>query len=103
MGSARTDGHSRFTSHADPVSSAALDPASARPSGQGARDGSSDPPRNPRRQGISGVQNLTPQTEEDIAEVKWVPLDELDIYMKNSFPSIIDVVEKLKEETRGFY
>jgi 8-oxo-dGTP pyrophosphatase MutT (NUDIX family) len=38
-------------------------------------------------------QQLTPQTEEDIQEIKWANGKELMPYMKNAFPSIIDVLQ----------
>ncbi len=38
---------------------------------------------------------LKPQTEEDIDEVKWVSPCDIDIYLQNSYPSIIDVFSKL--------
>jgi len=41
----------------------------------------------------NGKQELIPQTEEDIHEIKWVKADELDKYKKDSFPSIRDVLE----------
>jgi len=41
----------------------------------------------------NGKQELIPQTEEDIHEIKWVNADELDKYKKDSFPSIRDVLE----------
>ena len=44
---------------------------------------------------IKGEQNLVPQTEEDIHEIKWVSKDNLQPYMKGSFPSVVDVLETL--------
>jgi 8-oxo-dGTP pyrophosphatase MutT (NUDIX family) len=38
-------------------------------------------------------QKLTPQTEEDIHEIKWAAIGDLPVYMKNSFPSVIDVLK----------
>jgi hypothetical protein len=38
-------------------------------------------------------QNLTPQTEEDIVEIKWVKPGDLKNYYKEAFPSVIDVLE----------
>jgi len=38
-------------------------------------------------------QELIPQTEEDIHEIKWVKRTDLKEYMKKSFPSITDVLE----------
>lgn len=39
-----------------------------------------------------GNQNLIPQTDEDIHEVKWVPLSKIDKYLNESFPSISDAI-----------
>ena len=41
----------------------------------------------------TGKQELIPQTEEDITEVKWVNPKELDTYMNNIFSSVKDVLE----------
>jgi 8-oxo-dGTP pyrophosphatase MutT (NUDIX family) len=41
----------------------------------------------------SGTDNLVPQTEEDIHEVKWVPQKKLNEVMSNTFPSIKDVID----------
>jgi 8-oxo-dGTP pyrophosphatase MutT (NUDIX family) len=38
-------------------------------------------------------QSLVPQTEEDIHEIKWVPIADLDEYMKNSYASVADVLK----------
>ncbi len=42
---------------------------------------------------VEGKQNLDPQTEEDIHEIKWVAADDLETYQKNSFPSLSDVFQ----------
>jgi 8-oxo-dGTP pyrophosphatase MutT (NUDIX family) len=42
---------------------------------------------------VSGEQKLIPQIEEEIHEIKWVSPKELQPYMKNSFPSVMDVLE----------
>jgi 8-oxo-dGTP pyrophosphatase MutT (NUDIX family) len=42
---------------------------------------------------VSGEQKLIPQTEEDIQEIKWVKPSELKKYFKDSFPSVVDVLE----------
>ncbi|MBL7745332.1 MAG: NUDIX domain-containing protein [Chitinophagaceae bacterium] len=42
---------------------------------------------------VHGTQNLIPQTEEDILEIKWVKPGDLESYMKNAFPSVADVLE----------
>jgi len=43
-------------------------------------------------------QELIPQTEEDIHEIKWVKRTDLKEYMKKSFPSITDVLEAVFPE-----
>ncbi len=42
---------------------------------------------------VKGDQNLVPQTEEDIHEIKWVKPADLPQYMKDSFPSVGDVLK----------
>lgn len=42
---------------------------------------------------VSGQQELVPQTEEDILETKWVAADALEPYLKNTFPSVVDVLK----------
>jgi 8-oxo-dGTP pyrophosphatase MutT (NUDIX family) len=42
---------------------------------------------------VSGDQKLVPQTSEDIQEIKWVGANELSSYLKNSFPSVADVLQ----------
>ena len=44
------------------------------------------------RMKVSGKQVLTPQTEEDILEVKWVKKKDLAKYLNETFPSIRDVL-----------
>lgn len=39
-------------------------------------------------------QTLVPQTEEDIEEIEWVRKEVLDIYLNNTYPTIIDIIEK---------
>jgi 8-oxo-dGTP pyrophosphatase MutT (NUDIX family) len=46
-------------------------------------------------------QVLTPQTEEDIMECKWVKLDELAPYLDNTHPSIIDVLQIAVKELKA--
>jgi 8-oxo-dGTP pyrophosphatase MutT (NUDIX family) len=41
-------------------------------------------------------QDLVPQTEEDIHEIRWVKEADLHPYMENTFPSIIDVLEAVR-------
>ena len=40
-----------------------------------------------------GDQKLIPQTTEDIHEIKWVKAKDLSLYMKDAFPSVIDVLQ----------
>ncbi len=40
-----------------------------------------------------GDQPLTPQTEEDIHEIKWVKDKDLKSYLKETFPSVVDVLQ----------
>ncbi|MBX9783435.1 MAG: NUDIX hydrolase [Chitinophagaceae bacterium] len=42
---------------------------------------------------VNGHQQLIPQTEEDITQLKWVKKKELGEYLKNTFPSVKDVLE----------
>jgi 8-oxo-dGTP pyrophosphatase MutT (NUDIX family) len=41
---------------------------------------------------VDGEQRLVPQTEEDIHEIKWVKVADIPIYVKNTFPSVVDVL-----------
>jgi 8-oxo-dGTP pyrophosphatase MutT (NUDIX family) len=41
---------------------------------------------------VNGEQELIPQTEEDILEIRWVKENDLDKYKKESFPSVEDVL-----------
>ncbi len=43
---------------------------------------------------VSGNQTLTPQTEEDILEVKWITKEEAKQYFLECYPSVVDVLEK---------
>lgn len=38
-------------------------------------------------------EKLTPQEDEDIESCIWVPLEDLQAYMQNTHPSILDVIE----------
>jgi hypothetical protein len=46
------------------------------------------------RMRAGGVQDLVPQKEEQIEQLKWVSEKELAKYAKDSFPSIIDVLQQ---------
>lgn len=41
-------------------------------------------------------QTLTPQTEEDIEDVFWFPVEELESIFCQTYPSLIEVMEKIK-------
>jgi len=43
---------------------------------------------------VSGEQELVPQIEEDIHDLKWVKERELAPYLKNTYDNIIDIIEK---------
>ena len=49
---------------------------------------------------IIGAQKLTPQTEEDIFDIKWVPPNEVNSYLPKSFPLIADIIGLAKQ--KGF-
>ena len=48
----------------------------------------------------NGSDRLTPQTGEDITEARWFNPDEVSDITKNTYPSIIDVLEKAGIITR---
>ncbi len=41
-----------------------------------------------------GEQTVTPQTEEDITEIKWVIGEELETCLQNSYANVVDVIRK---------
>ncbi|MES2329709.1 MAG: NUDIX domain-containing protein [Bacteroidota bacterium] len=41
-----------------------------------------------------GEEKLTPQTEEDITEIKWVSGDEMEACLLNSYANVVDVIRK---------
>ena len=43
---------------------------------------------------VNGQQNLVPQVEEDIHELRWVSENELSSYLSDTFVNIIEIVEK---------
>lgn len=47
---------------------------------------------------VSGSQQLIPQTEEDILELRWVAENELQPYLSNTFANIIEIIEKYFDE-----
>lgn len=46
----------------------------------------------------NGTEKPVPQTEEDIEEIKWVPADEINDYLKKSYSNIQQVVQKFMIE-----
>jgi len=46
---------------------------------------------------VSGKQNLTPQTEEDISAIKWATLTEAEELFPECFPSVVDVIVQHKD------
>jgi len=44
------------------------------------------------RMKVTGDQKLVPQASEQISKLEWVNKDDLEKYKKNSFPSVIDVL-----------
>jgi hypothetical protein len=46
---------------------------------------------------VQNEQELIPQTDEDIEKCEWISFENLNTYMQNTHPSIIDVVNKAKE------
>jgi 8-oxo-dGTP pyrophosphatase MutT (NUDIX family) len=49
---------------------------------------------------IAGKQKLTPQTDEDIFDIKWISAGDLNSYLPKSFPLISDVIGSAKH--KGF-
>lgn len=43
-----------------------------------------------------GNQTLIPQTEEDIEKIEWTAENEIQQKLKNSYPNIMEIIEKLK-------
>ena len=41
-----------------------------------------------------GEQSLTPQTEEDITEIKWVAGDALEKCLENSYANVVEIIRK---------
>jgi 8-oxo-dGTP pyrophosphatase MutT (NUDIX family) len=47
---------------------------------------------------ITGEQKLTPQTEEDIFDIKWIGTDDVNLYLPKSFPLISDIIEAARQK-----
>ncbi|MES2004871.1 MAG: NUDIX domain-containing protein [Bacteroidota bacterium] len=43
---------------------------------------------------VRGTQMVTPQTEEDITEIKWVKDEALILCLQNSYDNVVDVIKK---------
>ena len=43
---------------------------------------------------VTGTQELVPQLEEDITELRWVAKDEVEEYLSNTFHNITEIVKK---------
>ena len=48
-----------------------------------------------------GHQQLIPQVEEDILELRWVRKDELKNYLSNTFKNIIEILDKYYEDKKS--
>ena len=44
---------------------------------------------------VSGEQQLVPQTEEDIQEIKWVSKHDLKNYFSNAYPSVVEILNQV--------
>ena len=49
---------------------------------------------------VTGEQKLTPQTEEDIFDIRWVASEEVKSYLPKSFPLIADIISSATQ--KGF-
>jgi 8-oxo-dGTP pyrophosphatase MutT (NUDIX family) len=47
---------------------------------------------------VSGEQNLVPQTEEDIHEIKWVKKPDVKNYFGIAYPSVVDVLQSWSDK-----
>ncbi len=45
---------------------------------------------------------LTPQTEEDIEEVFWLATHEINTIKTNTYPSLLEVFEKIQNNSESF-
>ena len=46
---------------------------------------------------IETNQTLIPQTEEDIEDIKWIPLPQLQPYLDDSYVSIVEIIQLWKQ------
>jgi 8-oxo-dGTP pyrophosphatase MutT (NUDIX family) len=51
------------------------------------------------RMQVSTDQKLIPQTDEDIQQIQWVNINDLEKYLKNSYPMISDIIEAYLKKT----
>ena len=51
------------------------------------------------RMQVTTEQKLVPQTNEDIQQIQWVNLKDLEKYLKNSYPMISDIIETYFKKT----
>jgi 8-oxo-dGTP pyrophosphatase MutT (NUDIX family) len=47
---------------------------------------------------VSGEQNLVPQTNEGIEEIKWVKPDKLKTYYSNTFPNVVEILQSWSDK-----
>jgi ADP-ribose pyrophosphatase YjhB (NUDIX family) len=45
-----------------------------------------------------GQQTLTPQTEEDITDIKWIDSGNIQAYLAKAFPLIFDIIESARQK-----
>jgi 8-oxo-dGTP pyrophosphatase MutT (NUDIX family) len=55
------------------------------------------------RMQVTTEQKLVPQTNEDIQQIQWVNLKDLEKYLKNSYPMISDIIETYFKKTSQLY
>lgn len=46
---------------------------------------------------VLGLQELVPQTVEDIEQIKWIQENELPDYLSKSYPTIVEIINKWKQ------
>ena len=51
------------------------------------------------RMQVTGEQKLIPQKDEDILQVQWVNINNLEKYLKNSYPMISDIIDAYLKKT----
>ncbi len=47
---------------------------------------------------VTGEQKLSPQTEEDISDIKWIEQKEVNLYLEKTFPLISDIMQSAKDK-----